>query len=324
MTDEAPKKGRVIRNPTLDEIEQIRKAKTAEGLTETEAAEQEVVEESPAVAKKVETKPTKTGQIKPKTSIFEPDPYPFKLPSGSLFVQLPNNEIYVRRMGAAEESLFFQLLSNNNTRSINNTMDATIANCCKSDIDIYELSLVDKLPVFFKIIDLTYGPIDVTFKCEECQKEHGKKINLLKDLKYNHIPTGIKYPHKIRLTSFPGAKIDWYVNYPTIKQSSDYMDSSNIVDVLRMLTVKLEGTITANGEEHEINEHDYEDIFKNMNDIDLEEFKKFENEFGSYSVDLVVEHACDDSTCSRRGVKVSSDLPIEFILDRIIRLQNRK
>lgn len=321
MAEDKNGKGRVIRNPSLEEIEQLKRSKATDGLTADEMAEK-IEEAQPQTKQK--TKAAVTGDLKPKSSVFEPDPKPMKLVSGNKFISVPNNEIYVRRMGAAEESLFYQLLANNNIKAINTTMDAVIASCVKSNINVYDLSLIDKLPIFFKILDLTYGPIDVVFTCDECLTEYHFSVDLVKDLKTKYLPASMILPHKIRLTSFPGAKIDWYVLYPTIQQSSDYMDATSI-ETLKMVTVRFEGTVNENGVDREVTEDDYQEIINNLNETDLEAFSKFENEFGSYSVDLDMKiKLCTNKSCTLNNKEVAKELPIESIFDRIIRLQTKK
>lgn len=321
MAEEKNGKARVIRNPSLEEIEQLKRSKATDGMTAEEMAEKEEVK--PQQKPKITKLPT-GGELKPKTSIFEPDPKPMKLVSGNKFISVPNNEIYVRRMGAAEESLFYQLLANNNIKAINTTMDAVIASCVKSDINVYDLSLIDKLPIFFKILDLTYGPIDVVFTCDECLGEYHFSVDLIKDLKIKYLPASMVLPHKIHLTSFPGAKIDWYVMYPTIQQSSDYMDATSI-ETLKMVTVRFEGTVNDNGTIREVTEDDYAEMINNLNEDDLKALSKFENEFGSYSVDLDMKiKLCTNKSCTLHGKEVTKELPIESIFDRIIRLQTKK
>jgi len=315
---ENTEKKRVIRNPSLEEIENLRRTTATEALTEKEIDEK-IQEQNPQPNPKEE----RTGLLKPKSSPFEPDSHPFTLVSGSKFVSVPKNEIYVRRMGAAEESLFYQLFSNNTMRAINNTMDAVICNCVKSDIDTYSLPINDKLPIFFKIIDLTYGPIEVKIKCPDCGDDAIIKINLLKDLKTKYIPASIQYPSKIKLTSFPGAKIVWHVGVATIGQSADYFEGS-VMEVLKMLTIKLEGTVIDNGAEREITEHDYNDILSNLNETDLEAFRKFQNDFGQYTVDMNFKSKlCSNKMCISVGKEVKTELPIESIFERIIRLQTK-
>jgi hypothetical protein len=313
-------KTRTIRNPSLEEIEQLKRTKATEAVTEEEIVEK--IEEAIPVAEK--KKVTRTQELLPKSSVFEPDSQPFKLVSGNKFINIPGNQIYVRRMGAAEESMFYQLLSNNNLKAINNTMDAVIASCVKSDIDIYELSIIDKLPIFFKILDLTYGPIELNLTCAECGKEYHPKVNLIKDFKVYHLPDNYVYPFKARLTSFPNASIDWFFTYPTIKQSSDYFDSTSI-EVLNMLTLRFEGTINENGKDRAITEKDYPEIIKNLNEADTETFKSFQTKFGEYSVDLNFKiKLCSSMGCSLNGREIEKELPIESIFERIIKIQTKK
>lgn len=311
-----PKK-RVILNASLEELEKLKQANSAEGMTEEEIKTPE--EPKPVVSEK------KDISIKPKKSIFEPDPKPFKLASGDRFVKVPKNEIQVRRMGAAEESLFYKLISNNNLTAINNTMDMVIDACVKTDIDIYDLSLIDKLPIFLFIQHLTYGPLQMNPICPDCGSEWPFTLDLL-SLKVNYLPQKFEYPFKYKMTSFKGANIYWYITYPTIKQSSEYFEQ-DMLSGLKLLTLKFEGTIKdpATGETREISEADYESIIENLNDDDMQAFRDFQNDFGSYTTEMTftVPKFCQNKICPQFGKDQTFDVPTNMLFDRIIKLQSK-
>ena len=318
---ESPKKKLVIKNPSLEEIEAMRHSSSTQAVTEEEMKTKIEKENPPQLAQKIVK--NDNNLLKPKTSAFEPDSYPFTLISGNKFVNVQGNIIHIRRMGAAEESMFYQLLSHNNMRAINNTIDAVICNCVKTNIDTYDLSLNDKLPIFFKIIDLTYGPIELEMICDECGKASSVKVDLVKDLKTLYLPISMNYPAKIKLTSFPEANIYWYIGVPTIKQSSDYFDET-VINVLKMLTIKFEGTIKDNGVNRDVTEHDYMDIITNLNETDIDAFKNFQNDFGQYSTSLDFNtKLCTNKSCTFVGREVQKQLPIESIFERIVRIQQK-
>lgn len=308
-------KKRIIRNASLEEIEKLKAQESAQGKTESM-----VKAEAPKAAVKDE------GITKPKKNPFEPDPTPMRLPSGNIFIKenlTPKNEIYVRRMGAVEENMFFKLLGATEMKIVNATIDAVMDNCIRSKVDVYDLALIDKLPIFFKIIQLTYGPIEIKQRCQKCEVEHSFTFDPVDDLKISYVPLDYEYPKRIELTSFPKAKIDWYVMYPTIRQTGKFFDS-DMVDVMRMLTDRFEGTIIDDGKEREITKDDYEAILTNMNDDDRQKYRDFLNDFGSYGVQLSVSQPfCKSKECDLYEKPQEFDIPIEMIFARIIQLQSR-
>ncbi len=315
MPPEDQNKKRIIRNASLEEIEKLRMQESVPGKTES------------AVKSEAPKKEEKSDSIfKDKKSPFEPEPVPMRLPSGNIFVKnnlTPKNEIYVRRMGAVEENMFYKLLGATEMKIVNATIDAVMDNCIRSKIDVYDLALIDKLPIFFKIIKLTYGVIEIKQLCKSCGVEHIFKFDPVDDLTITYVPDGVEYPKKIELTSFPNAKIDWYVLYPTIRQTGKFFDS-DMVDVMRMLTESFEGTIIENGKEREINREDYENILVNMNDDDRQQYRDFLNDFGSYGVQLTSSKPfCKVKECDMYEKQQEFDIPIEMIFARIIQLQSR-
>lgn len=315
MPPEDQNKKRIIRNASLEEIEKLRMQESVPGKTES------------AVKSEAPKKEEKSDSIfKDKKSPFEPEPVPMRLPSGNIFVKnnlTPKNEIYVRRMGAVEENMFYKLLGATEMKIVNATIDAVMDNCIRSKIDVYDLALIDKLPIFFKIIKLTYGVIEIKQLCKSCGVEHIFKFDPVSDLKITYVPSDLEYPKNIKVTSFPNAKINWFVLYPTIRQTSKFFDA-DMVDVMRMLTDRFEGTIVENGKEREITSEDYENILVNLNDDDRQTYRDFLNEFGSYGVQLALSKPfCKTKECELYEKPQEFDIPIEMIFARIIQLQSR-
>jgi len=309
------KKG-VIRNATLEDIEALKKKESVPAMTEAELKEtQKTPEES------------QEPSLKPKTTRFEPDSVPVKLPSGKFAVQkylTPNNEIMVRRMTAVEENMFYQLLGGADMKAINATIDLIMENCIKTNISTFELSLIDKLPVFFKILQLTYGNMVLDIECEKCKQKFPVPIDLVSDCKVLYVPDNYEYPKRITLETYPNSVIDWYVTYPTIKQSGKFFDA-DIIDVRRMLTHHIEGFITEDGKEKPITKEDYEAIVTNINQNDKNKYHDFLNEFGSFGTDLSISKSiCDDKDCEMYGRKQNMTLPVEDVFVKIIQLQNRQ
>jgi hypothetical protein len=90
--------------------------------------------------------------LTPKRSYFEPDPVPYRLISGNHFIKknlTKNNEIYVRPWNTEDEMKITKITG---AEDFNRICNEIFISCVKSDIDIYELSIVDKLPLFIFIL----------------------------------------------------------------------------------------------------------------------------------------------------------------------------
>jgi hypothetical protein len=310
MTDEN-KQEKVIRNATPEDIEKLKRKDASEGIPVSKVKKEN--------GKKAEVLDM---YLKPKKSIFEPDPFPIKLPSGNKVVKsglTPKNEIYIKRMGSAEEGLFVKMIGSNDTKLINATMDAAIDNCIKSRIEASQLSLIDKFAVFFKIIDLTYGPIKTELKCSNCGTSYFQPLNLVKDLKIKYLPENYEYPRPIKIESFPGCNITWYVKYPTAGETQDFLTAETMTNML-ILTDRIEGTlIDGDNGEREVQKSDYEDIISNLNDDDRKKFKDFLNDFGSHGVDLTIrKDFCTKSGCNLKDKVQEITFPFEAIFARIL------
>lgn len=302
---------KIVRNATLDDIEKLKSKNVVEGIPASKVEKIDENINSPAM-------------LKPKKSSFEPDPHPVKLPSGNKVVKrnlTDKNEIYVKRMGSIEENIFMKLLaSDGSPKVLNSTIDSVIDNCIKTNINVAELSLIDKFAVFLKIIHLTYGNMKFTLTCNECKNEYKVNINIDEDLKVKYINKNFEYPFPIKIESFKDCNLMWYVKYPTIRQAHLLIAGEVSDDAMILLTDKIEGTATKeDGGVREVTKEDYEDILTNIDVDDRKKFKDFIKEFGSYGVDMTLsKDFCTNDECKLCNKKQDIDMPIDQIFSKII------
>jgi len=315
MTNGDEKK--VVRNATIEDIEKMKKKEATEGVPASKVKSEEKKEE-------------KKGQvidmmIKPKTSVFEPDPFPIKLPSGNKVVQsflTSKNEIYVKRMGSIEEGLFMKTMGIDDPKIINATLDSVIDNCIKSRIESGSLSLIDKFAVFFKILDITYGKLPAKLQCNECKTEYEEKIDLIKDIQTKYLPSNYEYPHPIEIVSYKDCKLTWYVKYPTMAETQIFLDNDTLRNMM-IMTDRIEGTIKdLDGEMVDVQKQDYEPIITNLNEDDRQKFKDFLNDFGSYGTQLMIDKDfCTNKNCGQFNKVQSVAFPFEAIFSKILSLK---
>lgn len=294
---------KIIRNASLEEIEKLKKSTAVEGIPASQAQQATV---------------TEIKSMKPKQSMFEPEPIPVKLPSGNKVVKrflTPKNEVFVKRMGSQEEALFIKLVKAADEALINATMDSVIDNCLKTNISSGELSLIDKFAVFFKIIHATYGLIDMEIMHDGLP--YNIKVNLETDLNTTYVPNDVEYPHPIKLKSYSFCDLIWYVKYPTIRDTQKFLQDESI-DSMLYLTDRLEGTVTeTTGEVRQVREEDYEEIIKWIDDDDRKAFKDFLAYFGGFGTQLNFKKSIKiENTNAHKEVEI--ELPLENIFKRIL------
>ena len=187
--------------------------------------------------------------LKPKKSYFEPDPVPYKLISGNHFIKnnlTKNNEIFVRPWNTEDELKISKIKSIDDFNRICNEI---FMSCIKSDIDVYELALVDKLPLFVFILVITYGSkvsVKSLMDCEQCEKDEtvDVTVDLLNDLEYKYLPEEMDYPFSLKLTSYPKDNISIRYVYPSLKHEKFFIDtteSDNLINSLRHIIIELKG-----------------------------------------------------------------------------------
>lgn len=262
--------------------------------------------------------------LKPKRSYFEPDSVPYKLISGNYFIKsnlTSNNEIFVRPWNTEDEMKISKI---SGVDDFNKVCNEIFSSCVKSDIDIYELSLVDKLPLFIFILVITYGS-EVSVKklmdCEICENEDtiSVTVDLLNDLEYKYIPNDIEYPFKVKLTSYPKDDIVIKYVYPSLKHERFFVETGskndNLFDSLRHIIVEFKGK-KANGKE--ITKNDLSDIIKYLNSDDKMKIRKNINDMSNYGINLETDrYKCSKENCVYNKERKKIYLNFENILSSL-------
>lgn len=258
--------------------------------------------------------------LKPKKSYFEPDAVPYKLISRNYFIKknlTKNNEIYVRPWNTDDELKISKI---SNTEDFNKICNEIFNSCVKSEIDIYELALVDKLPLFIFILVITYGK-DISVKklmdCDICENDENidVTIDLLKDLEYKYLPDNLEYPFSMKLTSYPKDDINIKYVFPSIKHEKFFLEkggNDSLIDSLRHIIIELKGK-KSNGKE--VTKNDLGDIIKYLNANDKTEIRKTIGEISKYGINLETDkYKCSKEACIHNKERKKIFLTFENIL----------
>lgn len=261
--------------------------------------------------------------LKPKKSYFEPDPVPYKLISRNYFIKknlTKNNEIYVRPWNTEDELKISRIKS---VDDFNRICNEIFSSCIKSDIDLYELGLVDKLPLFIFILVITYGSkvsVKSMMDCDICEndKDIDVTVDLLNDLEYKYLPDNLEYPFSIKLTSYPKDDISLKYVYPALKHEKFFMDnqdSDNLMNSLKHIVIELKGK-KANGKE--LTKNDLNDIVKFLNADDKMKIRKSISEISSYGINLETDkYKCSKDSCIYNKERKKIFLTFENILSSL-------
>ena len=311
-----------IKNISPDDLEKLSKVSQKdekflpkENLVKQEDIIQESIEESVIVE-------TEDEEIilKPKKSYFEPDPVPYKLISKNYFIKnnlTKNAEIFVRPWNTEDEMRISRI---NTTEDFNKICNEIFNSCVKSDIDIYEMALVDKLPLFIFILVITYGntvSVKKLMDCEICENdpEVDVTVDLLKDLEYKYLPDNIEYPFTMKLTSYPKDDISIKYVYPSLKHEKFFLDSGatdNLIDSLRHIIIEMKGK-KANGKD--VTKNDLGDIIKYLNAEDKTKIRKNIADISSYGINLETDkYHCSKENCIYNKERKKIFLTFEKIL----------
>lgn len=322
-----PEREKTIRNVSLDEIEALRQKNAVDSFPQVDDIAVNASDDK--TPKKVKKVIMDTVEFKPSSSVFEPNGEPVKLPSRNFFIKenlTSDFEIYVKRMGSVEEAIFYNLINQRDPQAINEAIDKVIDNCIKTNIRAEDLAIIDKFTVFCKILDMTYGPIDVNLSCPICNTPQPIRVNLVKDLTVKYLPANFEYPRKIHLTTYDKKKfnLDWYVNALNLGQANKVLVNEANVDAMLMVTDRIEGTfINGNGETVSPHEEDYGEILRNLNDADRETYRNYMKEFGEYGTNFELKNKhCIQKGCIANTEKQPLELPPEQLFMRIIRINN--
>ena len=140
-----------LRNPSQQEIEAL--------LNKNNIPKAQIIKDS-EISKPIEYKSgvenTSSIPMKPQDD-FEPDPLPFKLPSGKKVIHskylTENNEIFVRKLSLKEEGFFAEISSGKDFYS---GMNRILRECIKTDIHENTLSAIDKIPLIIFILAISF------------------------------------------------------------------------------------------------------------------------------------------------------------------------
>ena len=260
--------------------------------------------------------------LKPKKSYFEPDPVPYKLISGKHFIKknlTSNSEIFVRPWSTEEE---LKLTKINGVEDFNKICNEIFSASIKSDIDIYELSIADKLPLFIFILVITYGSkvsVKKLLECEICENDEtiDVSIDLIKDLEYKYMPDDLEYPFSIKLKSYPKDNIAIKYVFPSLKHEKFFVDSfnsksDNLFESFRHIIVEFKGH-KANGKE--ISKNELSDVIKFLNAEDKLTIRKNINEMSNYGLRLETDrYTCSKENCVYNKERKKIFLTFESIL----------
>jgi len=314
---------KIIRNPTPEEIKKLSQKEAVKAKsTKKNTSDLEIVDE---VNKNVKIIPT---QVLKESSVFEPAATKFKLPSGNIIV--PGGIIYVRRMTTVEESIFQQTISNmRQTKDLSSkvfleSVNKVLDSCIKSKVSVYDLSLIDKIPLFVFIFSLTYGnnqEFDLMCVGDDdnngCGKTFEHKIDLNK-INIKYIPKKYTYPKIIELKKSFEFPITLELIYPSIGDENIWtldVDGNDAVTKFLTMIKSANGTLP---DGTEISEEHYEDIAKNLHPDDKEDIKKFINEFSEFGSNIKVKRkVCKDRKCSFFGKIQETVLPMESIFYKV-------
>ena len=230
------------------------------------------------------------------------------------------NQVWIRRMTAVEEDFFYSIMEGLNINTFFEAINKTLANCVRSNIDIYKLSIVEKIPLFLHIHALTYGEVqDFEFDCVGCDKMYVRKLNILKDVKVKYMPKKIKFPFKYKLTTYDNP-IDLYLKYPSIEIENVYIDENNKdwLSKIRILIDKMDG-LNPDGEP--ITKDDYDDIIINLGKDDIKGLSKELDKLSKFGVDLrdIRVNICDNQGCSMWNKKQIVVLPFQQLFYNMIK-----
>ena len=297
------KKEKVLRNPTQEDFNKELEKTITNGVEITE-----------------EEKIQHQSILKPKTSIFEPDPVKFKLPSGNSVVKkeflTENNEIFVRRFTVNEESIFQSYINTNidannidiSAEDFITTINKMLNLCIKTNINVEELSIIDKIPLFIFIIGISYGfDHELNFICSECGKVFKNKINLQKEIIINYLPYDYQYP----VINIKNTDINIYLTYPLVKDEIVFIKTDVLTQIMLLISKitghKPDGNI--------ITEEDYEDIIKNIPNNIKKEIKQFVEDYSIFGTQMIInKNICRNEQCSLFKKKQDVIVPIPSIL----------
>ena len=314
---------KTIRNPSAEEIKKIATKDAVQG--KSKPIHKLVDLQNPKMKPTTQTNVSIINEVvqqgvnplgMKESSAFEPEPVLFKLPSNNFI--LPHASIFVRRMTTVEEGFFQGVIQQMyddkrlNTSAFLEAINRTLDNCIRSNVSVYDLSLIDKIPIFIKILTLTYGSKHkFMLTCMECGKAFEHELDISK-LNVRSVPANYQYPKILPLKDSFKFPVTLTLSYPLIRDEALWTDD-NATPVMKFVTMiqHAEGEMpdgTPLSEEH------FTSIASNLGDDDKKEIKKFIIEFSKFGSDIKTNTlVCLDNKCASYKKKQEVIIPIETL-----------
>jgi hypothetical protein len=311
-----------IRNPTAEELEQLKKKKLNTNIYKEEKIEHQ----------KTETLYS-TGEVKlkPKVSPFEPDPEPYRLITTNNVIKnnlTSNSEIFIRRMSGSEDAILANF-SDVTGDKILEGITQIIVNCTKSDIDLRQLPLNEKMPLFIFILAISLGktfdatPID---GCSTCGEDTKVFISITDDFKTNYMEPNSEYPVIVELDSYPGANIQITVELPKIGgENSFFKQGGTLKDYLDKMTQIVRKVVGTDSKGKPITDKEYIDVLTYLNSSDKEKISMIVNNWTeNYGIIYKTKiNNCNNPSCCMINKEVVFD-PYEIIKKYVIRILTKQ
>lgn len=261
--------------------------------------------------------------LKPKASKYEPDPVPFKLPSmgKSIPARFHNlltadKEIYIRRMSSKEEEIIAKLKTS--PERFLSVITECLKGCVRTNIDIKYLMLIDKIPMFLFLLNISYQnskDIKISIPCPECGKAHEKKVDLKDVIKIRYLPKDFKYPLSITTDKSYATKYLIEYDSPTFEHEplieQEEIEASQLLHNLIVNIEDISGGSVEKSEWFEIiNYLDYDDKIKFKN--------KIEEITNNYGTDTKIDFTCENKGCMIYNKPSKADIPLDQIFINII------
>jgi len=261
--------------------------------------------------------------LKPNESIFAPKSELHKLICGKhnyphIKNITENGEIYIRRFTIVEENIFKELQNSFSFQKFLEILNKTLITTVRSNIDIYNLSMIEQLDLFIHIYYLTYGQKhNIELSCNDCGYAEQVNVDLLKDLKRNYMTKKDVMPVEIILKTYD-SPLKLFLNYPTLEEQAVYLDDTVAWDIkIKLMIHKIEGVL-ANG--HEIQPDDYLDIIKNLNMEDKDSIKNEVTRLSNFGLKLSeIENLfmCKNKSCKSYNKNQKVTVPLEELFKKI-------
>ncbi len=294
----------ILRNPTAEEIEALRKKNQNTNVYKTTTPQQPAIENQSGV------------KLKPKSSVFEPDPVPYRLLTTNNVVKenlTANQEVFVRRTSGIEDAILSSF-DGKSQEKILEGINQIIINCTKTETDVRQFPLTEKIPLFIFILSLSVGrkfngaPIP---DCNTCTSETVMELDIVEDFETNYMqPNDPNYPATIEVQSYPGAQINLSLEFPRIysegiflKEVTNYTEH---LDKILQVVKTAQGTM-ADGKK--LTEKDVVDVVTYLNETDKDAIKQvvdnWTKSFGTVYKTTIKN--CNNPSCCMRNKEVTFD-----------------